>query len=40
MTRYVAVGGEVAFGRVGLRLEARHYATGFKPLIGAGTSQQ
>ena len=35
---YVAVGGEVAVGRVGLRLEARDYATGFKPLVGAGTS--
>jgi hypothetical protein len=35
---YAAVGGELAMGRVGLRLEARDYATGFKPLIGAGTS--
>ncbi len=35
---YVAAGGETGVGRVGLRLEARDYATGFKPLIGSGAS--
>jgi hypothetical protein len=35
---YGAIGGEIGFGRIGLRLEARDYATGFKPLIGAGKS--
>jgi hypothetical protein len=35
---YAAVGGELGIGRVGLRLEARDYATGFKPLVGAGKS--
>ena len=35
---YVAAGGELGMGRVGLRLEVRDYATGFKPLLNAGTS--
>lgn len=35
---YLAAGGELGFRRVGLRLEVRDYATGFKPLIGAGRS--
>ncbi len=35
---YAAAGGELSMGRVGLRVEARDYATGFKPLVGAGTS--
>jgi hypothetical protein len=35
---YGAVGGELGMGRVGLRLEVRDYATGFKPLVGAGAS--
>lgn len=35
---YLAAGGELGLGRVGLRLEVRDYATGFKPLVGAGTS--
>lgn len=35
---YLAAGGEFGFRRVGLRLEVRDYATGFKPLIGAGRS--
>lgn len=35
---YGAVGGELGIGRVGLRLEARNYATGFRPLVGAGRS--
>ena len=35
---YAAVGGELGAGRVGLRIEARDYATGFKPLVGAGSS--
>jgi hypothetical protein len=35
---YATVGGELGIGRVGLRLEVRDYATGFKPLVGAGKS--
>ena len=35
---YGTVGGELGMGRVGLRLEVRDYATGFKPLVGAGKS--
>ena len=35
---YGAVGGELGLGRVALRVEARDYATGFKPLIGGGKS--
>lgn len=35
---YGSVGGEIGVGRVGVRIEARDYATGFKPLIGAGES--
>lgn len=33
---YGAVGGEVGVRRIGVRLEVRDYATGFKPLVGAG----
>ena len=33
---YGSVGGELGVGRVGVRLEVRDYATGFKPLVGAG----
>jgi hypothetical protein len=35
---YGTVGGEVGIGRVGVRLEVRDYATGFKPLVGRGPS--
>lgn len=35
---YAAVGGAARLGRVGVRLEARDYATGFRPLVGRGTS--
>jgi hypothetical protein len=35
---YASVGGEVGMGRVGVRLEVRDYATGFKPLVGTGQS--
>jgi hypothetical protein len=35
---YGTVGADVGLGRVGLRLEARNYVTGFKPLAGTGTS--
>jgi hypothetical protein len=35
---YGTVGGELGIGRVGLRLEVRDYATGFKPLVGTGVS--
>jgi hypothetical protein len=35
---YGAIGGEVGIKRVGLRLEVRDYATGFRPLVGGGTS--
>jgi hypothetical protein len=33
---YGTVGGELGMGRVGLRLEARNYVSGFKPLTGVG----
>lgn len=36
---YVAAGGELGMGRVSLRIEARDYATGFRPLIGGGKSE-
>jgi hypothetical protein len=36
---YVAAGGEVGMGRVALRVEARDYATGFRPLTGPGKSE-
>jgi hypothetical protein len=35
---YGTVGGELGMGRVGLRVEARDYVTGFKPLVDAGAS--
>lgn len=35
---YGAVGGELGLGRVGLRVEARDYASGFKPLTGVGSA--
>jgi hypothetical protein len=35
---YAAAGGELGVGRVALRIEARNYTTGFKPLAGAGKS--
>lgn len=35
---YAAAGGEIGVRRVALRIEARNYTTGFKPLVGAGTS--
>lgn len=35
---YIAAGGEFGIRRVGLRLEARDYATGFKPLSGVGST--
>jgi hypothetical protein len=36
---YVAAGGELGVRRVALRIEARNYTTGFKPLVGAGKSE-
>jgi hypothetical protein len=36
---YAAVGGEPGMGRVGLRLEARDYASGFRPLVGGGSAR-
>ena len=38
MAAYGAAGGELGLGRVRLRLEARDYVTGFKPLDGGGTA--
>jgi len=38
LAAYAAAGGELGIGRVGLRLEVRDYATGFKPLVGVGKS--
>lgn len=36
---YGAVGGEVGFGRLGLRLEARDYISRFEPLTGDGDAK-
>ena len=36
---YGAVGGELGVGRVGLRLEARDYVSGFRPLVGGGSAR-
>jgi hypothetical protein len=36
---YVNAGGELRVRRVGMRLEARDYLTGFKPLDGAGDAR-
>jgi hypothetical protein len=36
---YASAGGELGIGRVGVRLEVRDYVTGFKPLVGGGTSE-
>lgn len=38
LAAYASVGGEVGMGRVALRLEARDYTSGFRPLVGAGRS--
>jgi hypothetical protein len=35
---YGSMGGDVGFRRVGVRIEARDYVTGFKPLVGSGTA--
>jgi hypothetical protein len=35
---YVSAGGELGIRRVAVRIEARDYMTGFKPLTGAGKS--
>jgi hypothetical protein len=36
---YGALGGELGFGRFGLRLEARDYVSRFEPLTGAGDAE-
>jgi len=36
---YASAGGELRYRRVGLRLEARDYVTGFRPLDGAGATE-
>lgn len=36
---YVSAGGELRIMRVGLRVEARDYVTGFKPLQGSGAAR-
>ena len=36
---YGSAGGELGIRRVGLRIEARDYVTGFKPLVGEGPSR-
>ncbi len=38
LAAYGSVGGEFGMGRVRVRLEARDYVTGFKPLAGQGTA--
>lgn len=35
---YAAMGGEAGVGRLGVRLEVRDYASGFRPLSGNGSS--
>jgi len=37
LTAYGSVGGEVGLDRVSVRLEARNYVSGFKPLQGTGS---
>jgi hypothetical protein len=39
LAAYGAVGGALGMGRVGVRVEVRDYATGFRPLVGAGKSE-
>ena len=36
---YGSAGGDLGIRRVGLRIEARDYVTGFKPLVGEGPSR-
>ena len=36
---YAAVGGDVGFGPVGLRIEGRDYVSQFKPLTGSGDTK-
>jgi hypothetical protein len=36
---YGAIGGDVGMGRVALRLEARDYVSGFRPLLGGGRAR-
>lgn len=38
LAAYGSVGGEIGVRRLGVRLEARDYVTGFKPLVGGGKS--
>jgi hypothetical protein len=38
LAAYGSIGGEVGVGRVHLRVEARDYVTGFKPLDGTGST--
>jgi hypothetical protein len=38
LSAYISAGGEIVIRRIGVRLELRDYVTGFKPLIGAGSS--
>ena len=35
---YASAGGELGLGRVRMRVEARNYVSGFKPLVGAGAT--
>jgi len=39
LAAYASVGGELGMGPVALRLEARNYIAGFKPLDGQGSSE-
>ena len=36
---YGALGGDIGFGPVGLRIEARDYVSQFKPLVGTGDTK-
>jgi hypothetical protein len=39
LAAYGSVGGELGIRRLRVRLEARDYVTGFKPLSGVGTAR-
>ena len=36
---YAAVGGDIGFGPIGLRVEGRDYVSQFKPLTGSGDTK-
>ena len=38
LASYGAIGGEIGVRRVGVRVEVRDYVSGFRPLVGTGSS--